>query len=827
MKHRSVVSVSVLSMALAVILADTAQAQDAGKQEKKAAESRVTESSTSNTTAAYDTRRAQELDRIEVTAQSPVLGGGSMMIQTAPKAISTITREAIQEEAGGSNFTQLIDSIPGVDASTDDVSGLSNGNYSLRGFDASSIGITVNGAPITDTGSYSVYGTQYGDAENYNDITVLQGTPNVDMPDMGAAGGHIAWSTIDPTHDMGVDFSQSFGSDDYRRTFARFNTGDTGPVRSWLSVSKNTKDKWKGAGDLDVTKIDGKSLWQIDDLNSISFSFQYSRQQNARYRSGTKAQIQADYDYDAVEGDWNPAAYAPAGSKSYSTGQYYVGLMRNPYSNIMVSADGEFTFTDNLRLSVVPYYYYGDGGSGQGYAMKESRNYGNNRYLYSNTDLNGDGKVPTGTGSTSNYFMTYRFSSNKTARPGVVAKFIQNIGLDHTLSYGAWWERSRKTSVQDYGLVDQLTGQPCDVWDETDACLVKYQDGTPMEAFRTYTVTTVQKYFIQDNWTPSDQWTVNAGISYIKANRKGHSYQWPGANYPNSSSKPQTELLTEFDKDYSKFSPTFGIKYTPDERNQFFYGFAKTFRVPETNAIVFNTLSNSSTSKPETATTHDLGWRFYGQRYGMAAMLYQSNYDNRQMFGYNQDLAMSTYIWIPKVRMRGVNWEGSYAFSKQWKGYISYTRTEAEVRSRGLIDTGDDGRFPLYGKQLANTPKDIATARLSWSNGTFWASLKAKYSGSRYGDYMNTEEVGGYTVASLNAGVHLPDFGVLKKPSLKVNVFNLFDRKAFSYAGTEWVSKAGYDANPELAKDNDWYYSNPYYGVLSPRSVSVTLSGSF
>ncbi len=221
-------------MALAVILADTAQAQDAGKQEKKAAEGRVTESSTSNTTAAYDTRRAQELDRIEVTAQSPVLGGGSMMIQTAPKAISTITREAIQEEAGGSNFTQLIDSIPGVDASTDDPSGLSNGNYSLRGFDASSIGVTVNGAPITDTGSYSVYGTQYGDAENYNDITVMQGTPNVDSPDMGASGGHIAWSTIDPKHEMGVDFTQSFGSDDYRRTFARFNTGDTGPVRSWL-----------------------------------------------------------------------------------------------------------------------------------------------------------------------------------------------------------------------------------------------------------------------------------------------------------------------------------------------------------------------------------------------------------------------------------------------------------------------------------------------------------------------------------------------------------------------------------------------------------------
>lgn len=823
MKHRSVVSVSVLSMALAVILADTAQAQDAGKQEKKAAESRVTESSTSNTTAAYDTRRAQELDRIEVTAQSPVLGGGSMMIQTAPKAISTITREAIQEEAGGSNFTQLIDSIPGVDASTDDVSGLSNGNYSLRGFDASSIGITVNGAPITDTGSYSVYGTQYGDAENYNDITVLQGTPNVDMPDMGASGGHIAWSTIDPKHEMGVDFTQSFGSDDYRRTFARFNTGDTGPVRSWLSVSKNTKDKWKGAGDLDVTKIDGKSLWQIDDLNSISFSFQYSRQQNARYMSGKKAEIQQDYDYDPVEAEWDPAAYAGTGNKGFSIGQYYVKLARNPYSNIMVSADGEFTFTDNLRLSVVPYYYYGDGGSGQGYALRETRNYGNNRFGYSNVDLNGDGKVPTGTGSTSNYFMTYRFSSNKTARPGMVAKFIQNIGLDHTLSYGAWWERSRKTSVQDYGLVDQLTGQPCDVWDETDACLVKYQDGTPMEAFRTYTVTTVQKYFIQDNWTPTDQWTVNLGAAYMRANRSGHSYQWPNATYGT-----QKEIAVDFDNSYSKFTPTLGVKYALDDRNQFFYGVGKTFRVPETNAITINLAAGEQTAKPETAITHDLGWRYYGTDFGMAAMLYQSDYRNKQMDSYDQDNGLYTYVWVPKVRMRGVNWEGSYAFNRQWKGYLSYTYTESKVRT-DEVTAGNNGTYPVGGNQLVNTPKNIATARLSWSNGTFWASLKARYSGARYGDYMNVEEVGGYTVTSFNAGVHLPDFGFLKDPAIKLNVFNLFDRQAFTYAySTPWLaSTSNHEGQTQVGSKWMPFATNPKYGVLAPRSFSVTLSGSF
>ena len=190
-----------------------------------------------------------------------------MSVQTAPKAVSTISRDAIVKAAPGGTFVQMIDSIPGVNASTDDVSGLANGNYQIRGFTSDEIGTTVNGAPINDSGNYKVYSTEYGDTENMGDITVLQGYPDVDTPISGAAGGAIAWVTIDPSHTAGLDFAQSLGNHDYRRTFLRFNTGDIGPVRSWLSYSNNTSDFWRGPGDLNVTKVDGKSLWTIDDNN--------------------------------------------------------------------------------------------------------------------------------------------------------------------------------------------------------------------------------------------------------------------------------------------------------------------------------------------------------------------------------------------------------------------------------------------------------------------------------------------------------------------------------------------------------------------------------
>lgn len=99
-----------LSMAIAAMLSLTAGyafAQDASSQAaqstntKEAASQRAGASSTSNTTTSNDTKRAQQLDTVTVQAQSLSLGGGLMSVQTAPKAVSTISRDAIVKAAPG------------------------------------------------------------------------------------------------------------------------------------------------------------------------------------------------------------------------------------------------------------------------------------------------------------------------------------------------------------------------------------------------------------------------------------------------------------------------------------------------------------------------------------------------------------------------------------------------------------------------------------------------------------------------------------------------------------------------------------------------------
>ena len=810
-------------MSTGVVMAQSAADQSAAAQTTTTKpEQRASASSTSNTTTSNDTKRVQQLSTVQVQAQSLSLGGGLMSVQTAPKAVSTITRDAIEKASPGSNFTQMISTIPGVNSATDDVTGLANGHYSMRGYDSSDIGMTVNGAPITDTGSYSVYATEYGDSENMGDITVLQGIPDIDMPDGGASGGHIGWATIDPSHQAGVDFTQSVGSNDYRRTFLRLNTGDTGPVRSWLSYSDNTADMWRSPGTLDVSKVDGKSIWTIDDNNSISASLQYSRQSNFEYETVSKSQVAQDGYYTGYNPGWIPLA-GLSGTKLKSaatTDESYYGLHTNPYRSYVFSMDGEFKLSDSLHLSVIPYFEYGNGGGGGG-ALAQESNSPTDKYLYANIDLNGNGTVTNSTKTNFSGGTVYSYSSALTYRPGVVFKFNQDFGLNNSLEYGFWYERSRKSQADTYGLLDPQTGTPDDVWSNSSYLL--YPNGLPQKYYDEYTNTETKKGFVTDNWTPNDQWTLTAGVSYLFANRTGFSYDYPGST---------TQVYDSFDNNWHKFLPMAGIKFQLDDHNQFYIGSGKTFRVPSNTVAILDVLSGVANSNPETSWNTDLGWRYYGDAISASADIYHSNYFNKQEAAYDQN-GNEYYTTIPHMDMQGFNSEASWKFAPNWTVYTSYTYTQAKIvgnldgglgnqNNDALLAEGIPAIYLTNGRTMPDTARNIGNLSLGYDDSHLWATLNARATSSLYGDYMNTEKVGGFTTLNFSGGYRFGDWDWLKKPYIKLNVDNLADRRAFSYVGSAQLL-----ATSAAAQYPSLYASTPYYGLLQPRAYVVTFGASF
>jgi iron complex outermembrane receptor protein len=658
------------------------------------------------------------------------------------------------------------------------------------------------------------------------DITVTQGYPDLDTPVAGAAGGSIAWVTIDPSHTAGVDFSQSLGSNSYHRTFVRLNTGDTGPVRSWLSYSNNEANFWRGQGHMKVTKVDGKSVWTIDDQNSISASVQYNREFKNSYYGLGKTQAAQNYFQSYQD---NPLT---------STGLVntnYWKLHTNPFKSWLVSLDGEFTLSDSLHLSVVPYFQYGSGGGGSATTFTESTLAANAyKYKYSNQDLNGDGivgcpsvKSPT---AKTGCAPVYSLSTSYTYRPGIIAKLNQDFGDNNSLEYGFWWERPHQQQGQVYTPIDPVTAVPADNWGMYD--LIRYPNGQIQKSYNQYSTTETRKAFVTDTWTPTDQWTFTAGLAYLWIQRDGFIYENPGAANQYGGDVKST---------YHKVTPTVGAKFQLDDKNQFYFGAGKTFRAPINGTLNATLLgpANQAANKPESATTADLGWRFYGERVSASVDAYASNFNNKQVSGYDQTTGLTVYQAIPKVHMRGVNTEASFKITDDLKIYGSYSYTQARVQDN-LTVAGEGtqvvngksvtvpGVYYTSGKQLWNTPKNLAYVSLSYDHGPLWASLSAKYAGAMFGDWSNTEKVGGYTTFNLNAGWKFKDINsMFTKPYIKLNVSNLTNRRALTFVGGTGAflaSSAGtvYDVN-----GSKLFSGAPYYSLLQDRTYMVTFGASF
>ncbi len=750
-----------------------AQSQNDGTAASQARDSVTT---TSNTTNSNATKRVQQLDAVQVSgAQVESIGGGNMQYQSASKAVSTIGREAILKASPGANFTQMLSSIPGAISATNDVTGLNDGAFTVRGFPADEVGVTVNGVPINDSGNYKMYATEYGDTENMGDITVEQGYPGVTSPVIGAAGGNIAWVTVNPTHEAGLDVSQSFGSNNYKRTFLRYNTGDVGPVRSWISWSDNQTDLWRGAGQSKVTKIDAKSVWTLDSGDTITGSVQYNREVKNNYRTVTKSDVATygyHYGYYQAWQNGNPSNW--------------VGTQVNPFRSWIASVDGEFTLNDSLHLSVVPYFVYGYGGGSYGYAN------------------------------------TYVFFTSDTFRPGIHVKFKQDFGLNDSLEFGFLAERPRQQGSNPYLPADGQ-GNPSDVWGHDSAYYYTNANGTPKVAYRYYSATPTYRVFATNTWTPSDQWTVTLGGAYTWVTRKGWYSTWPGSdNGINAGSASSSELFADGSRTYKKFTPTAGVKFQLDERNQFYAGIGQSYRAPINTSALYDFWNASyaqatgrstgvSNADPEQALTGDIGWRFYGDKISAVVDAFATNFKNKQFSGSDPDTHAPVYYSLGSVQMRGFNAELSYKFDDNWSAYASYAYNDAEMKSDVALGTVT---YATKGKTLVNAPKNAGYVSVNYDQGPFWASLSANVQSGIWGTFENApgSESGGFTTVNLNTGWNFADLGGLKKPYLKVNLYNLGNRKALNYSATTALGTAASAAKWQLLQD---------------RTVMVTFGGSF
>lgn len=717
-----------------------------------------------------------------VTGQD--LGGGYMIEEEAKKTRSTVTRDAIDKQSPASNPYQMIHLLPGVVQASPDNTGLVGGNMTMRGLNSDHLGLTIEGMPVNDSGNYALFPQEYVDSENIEQISIAQGSQELDSPHIGAAGGVINLYMRDPSKEAGGLVGLSIGSDNLLREFIRVESGQVGPVRAFLSYSHLSKDHWRGPGEDERHHVDFKTVWDISPGNTIRFSAMYNEAVNNFYTNPSLAQFNTHTVPENLA--QLPASFFAGGATDQGAGNAtnYYDYRVNPFKNLILSAPSNFKISENLKFDTIPYFWFGFGNGGGTATMNESAGmfWGNVRVT--NVDYNGDGAL-------NDRIQFYNPSVTETYRPGIVNKLTYTVG-DHKIVAGHWLEYAHHRQTGPYQALNP-NGTVSDYFDNGSdfrlpASAICFKSGTntvvacptgPMNRRDQLTTTLSNMFFIGDSWKVTPRLTLDFGVKQAIVQREVENYL-PGSH---SGSLHDSATL-----------PTAGLSYKLNENNTVFAGLATSFRSAP-NFSVIDSFANTAISgsnppanavtpanpiPPEYGKSVEIGHRYQGPLFATSISAFLGHYENYQVSTRIQDPTGGTgqfniTINSGDVLNYGINAEIGTRPIYNFRPYLSAELLHTEMLDNLEAATTAGGRdfLPTKGNNLPAAPGYSFGAGLDYDDGHWFANIGYKYFGEQYSTFMNDQTMPAFGRVDAGVGYRFSDIGFMKQPEIKLNLYNL------------------------------------------------------
>ena len=275
---------TLLAAALSIALAPAAWAQDAAP--------------TSSTPSATN------LDAVSV------IGSGEA------RQVQRITRENLDILPPGTSLQKTLNLLPGVNAQSADALGTNEQSMtlSLRGFNSTRLGYTLDGVPLGD-GAYNNYnGLTINRAlisENMAGAELAVGIGSLGTPSTSNLGGTISYTSDRPAQELGGRVVQTFGSDANRRTFVRVDSGEYNGFSGYVSGMNAVSDLWNDqtAYNKSTTKqFNAKGVWNFG-RGQITGFVDTSRTTQADYFYLSKDEMSRGlgWDWGGYAPDWNKA----------------------------------------------------------------------------------------------------------------------------------------------------------------------------------------------------------------------------------------------------------------------------------------------------------------------------------------------------------------------------------------------------------------------------------------------------------------------------------------------------------------------------------------
>jgi len=725
------------------------------------------------------------------------------------RQVQTVSGEELSLEAPGASPLKLVEKLPNVNFQAADPFGSYewSARITIRSFNQGQLGFTLDDVPLGDM----TYGNHNGlhisraiASENVGAVELAQGAGALDTASSSNLGGTLKYVSRDPASTFGGLVAGTAGSENTFRGFARIDSGElaTG-ARGYLSYSYNTADKWKGEGEQRHQQINAKVVQPIG-AGSVTGWVNWSKRREQDYQDMSLEMLnRLGYDWDNITGNWDLAVrLAEIGNNRGDTGVTPAfPSFGTTYPAPITSADDTYYDASGLRDDLIGAItvrlpvggtfdfkatLYGHDNEGQGLwytPYVASPNYG------------------VAGATTNNAPISIRTTEYDLKRYGVVASGTWRVG-GHALNAGLWYEDNDFNQARRYYALDRAAPQ---------------RDPMKMQRnpFRTdweYDFnTTTWKFWIQDNWTITDQFSVNFGFASLKVENEGTTV------FARTASLVKNGTI-EAEKN---FLPQAGARYALNENSELFASYSRNMRAfpsSGTSGPFSSTqagfLATKDNLEPETSDTFEAGWRFRTGEFQGVLAGYHVKFKDR-LFAVASGVGIlgnpTALSNVGGATAQGIEAVGTWKFADDWSAFGSYAFNDSEYDD-DTIDGNGVIVARTKGKKAVDTPEHLFKAEIAYGNGSLFGRFSLSYLSKRYFTYENDRSVPSQTLADLTVGYRFSGSDWLEGLEAQVNISNLFDE--------EYISTINSNGFP-LRGDSQTLL------VGAPRQVFFTLRKSF
>lgn len=676
---------------------------------------------------------------------------GPVFTETNTK--TKITQKGIEAMGPGAQMSvpKAITLIPSVNQQSVDPMGLSDiSNYHesfrFRGIEPTGGGnpatpVNVENIPLTGRpgGGANMY-----DLENFRGIAIYKGgVPANKAFGLTDIGGKIDMEVKRPTSEFSFDLKQALGTHNFRRTFARLDSGTfSSGTSGFLSYSNTFGDKWKGEGDasrnnamLGVTQKIG------DGLNIEAFSI-YNKAIINPYRplNYQRASSLADnYNFDYTN---NKSDY------------FYYGYNKNNFEDYNIFANIKYDFNKNSSISVKPFYWKDDGYYLETITMKN----GNNRVRRWDIDHDLTGVLAQYSLDMNSAGFNVGYFYLEQERPGPPTSWKLYKVSDTGLNFDKWQLLSNTSKHRQH--MPFVSGKYA-------VGRFNFEGGVKYLRYEMPEITTYNTSGIPD-------------VSYTTALGMATSVE------TNASAASKT---------FNKILPNFGVSYMMTDSLSCYLSYGRNYGISVALYPYFISQKSAFYAKGitlqdlwdkqemEIADNFDFGFRFITEKLYVVPTIYYAKHTNKAATYYDESMDVTFPATVFDANAYGFELEAGLMPIRNLSlyGSFSYNRfyfSQDIYNSAGNI-------LAIDGNQVPDAPEFLVKGILSYQIADFTLSPIIRYTSSRYGDILHSEKIEGAALFDFNMTYNTALPGIkMKQLAVTLSFTNIFNKEYIGIINT-------------------------------------------